>query len=123
MAALYRFAPDRSDARWRWVTLGSVFAIAGWIAVSIGFRFYVTRFGSYNETYGSLGAIVVTLLWLYLSAVIVIVGAEINAEIEHQTMRDSTIGPEQPLGQRGAIKADTVVASQQDLDGGHPDPG
>ena len=111
LAGLYRYGPDRADPRWSWVTLGSLFAIVAWLAVSVGFRFYVSRFGSYNETYGSLGAIVVTLLWLYLSSLIVIVGAEINAEVEHQTARDSTTGRTAPMGRRGAVKADTLGAA------------
>lgn len=108
LALLYRFAPDRSPARWRWVSFGSVFAVLGWIAVTVGFRMYVVWFGSYNETYGSLAGAVVALLWLWLTAVVVLLGAEINAEIEHQTARDTTIGGDQPMGSRGAIKADTL---------------
>ncbi len=111
LAMLFRYGPDRADPRWQWVTLGSLFAIVGWIAVSVGFRFYVSRFGSYNETYGSLGAVVVTLMWLYLSALIVILAAEINSEVEQQTTRDTTTGPTQPMGQRGAVKADTPPPS------------
>ncbi len=108
LAALFRYGPDRADPQWQWVSLGSIFAVVAWVAVSIGLRFYVSRFGSYNETYGSLGAIVVMLLWLYLSAMIVIVAAEINSEVEHQTTRDTTTGTPRPMGERGATKADTV---------------
>ena len=97
LAVLYRVAPDRSGARWKWVSLGSTFAdrSRGWSS-RCGFRIYVASFGSYNETYGSLAAVVVLLLWMWLTAVIVMLGAEINAEIEHQTALDTTIGGDQP---------------------------
>lgn len=108
LALLYRLAPDRSAAHWKWVSVGSVFSVVAWVAVTFGFRLYVSSFGSYNETYGSLAAVVVILLWLWLTAVIVLVGAEINAEIEHQTEVDTTTGGEQPIGSRGAVKADTL---------------
>jgi membrane protein len=108
LALLYRVAPDRSAANWKWVSVGSVFAVVAWVAVTLGFRVYVSSFGSYNETYGSLAAVVVILLWLWLTAVIVLLGAEINAEIEHQTEIDTTVGGDQPLGSRGAVKADTL---------------
>ena len=108
LAILYRIAPDRRAARWRWVSVGSVFAIVAWTVVTLGFRVYVANFGSYNETYGSLAAVIVILLWLWLTAVIVLLGAEINAEVEHQTAEDTTVGDEQPMGRRGAVKADTL---------------
>ncbi len=108
LAVLYRVAPDRSDGHWKWVSVGSVFAIGAWVLVTFGFRVYVASFGSYNETYGSLAAVVVLLLWMWLTAVIVMLGAEINAETEHQTALDTTVGGDQPLGQRGAVKADTL---------------
>jgi membrane protein len=108
LALLYRYGPDRRNAKWRWVTPGAVIAIVIWIAVSIGFRFYVANFGSYNETYGSLGTVIVVLLWLYLSAMAVIIGAEIDSEIEHQTAKDSTVDPDRPMGRRDARMADTL---------------
>ena len=111
LTVLYRVGPDRSSARWQWVTVGSVFAVGAWIAATLGFRLYVASFGSYNETYGSLAAVVVMLMWLWITAVIVLLGAEINAEIEHQTARDSTIDGDQPMGERGAVKADTLGAT------------
>ena len=111
IAALYRYAPDRSDAQWEWVSWGAAIALGGWLAISVAFRFYVARFGSYDETYGSLGAIVVVLLWLYLSALVVIAGALVNAEIEHQTRRDTTEEPDEPMGERGAFVADTLGAT------------
>jgi len=108
LAALYRIAPSRRDAKWRWVTPGSILAVVMWITASIGFSLYMRYFASYNETYGSLGAIVGTLMWFWLSAFVVILGAEFNAETEHQTRRDSTTGDPKPMGERGAYVADTV---------------
>jgi membrane protein len=108
LAVLYRRGPDRDDPRWRWLTWGSVVAVVVWVAASIGFQFYSSNFGSYNETYGSLAAVVLLLLWLFLSAFAVLLGAQINSEIEHQTAVDSTRGAAEPLGQRGAVMADTV---------------
>lgn len=108
LAALYRFAPSRDRPRWRWVSWGAAGATALWIAASALFSLYVGSFGAYDRTYGSLGAIIVLLMWLYISAYIVLAGAELNAEMEHQTARDSTVGPPRPLGRRGAQVADTV---------------
>ncbi len=108
LAVLYRIAPSRCDPKWRWVTPGSVIAVVLWITASIGFSLYMRYFSSYNETYGSLGAIVGTLMWFWLSAFVVILGAELNSETEHQTRRDSTTGAPKPLGERGAYVADTV---------------
>jgi len=110
LAVVYRFGPDRDNPRWRWVSWGAVVAAVAWVAASIGFAVYTANFGRYNETYGSLGAVVVLLLWLYLSALLVLLGSEINAEIEHQTARDTTVGAERPLGARGARMADEVGA-------------
>jgi len=109
LAVLYRYAPDRDAPKFRWVGLGAVVATLLWIAGSAGFSLYVSNFGSYGKTYGALAGVVVLLLWLYLTAFIVLLGAEINAESEQQTAKDSTKGPEQPMGQRRALKADTVA--------------
>jgi membrane protein len=108
LAVVYRFAPDRDEPKWRWVTWGSGIAATLWLVGSLLFSLYVQNFGSYGETYGALGGVVVLLLWFYLSAFIVILGAEINAELEHQTRRDSTKGPPKQAGERGAHVADTV---------------
>jgi membrane protein len=108
IAALYRFAPPRSPAQWKWLSTGAVVATLLWLIGSGLFSFYVSRFGSYNETYGALGAIVVLLLWLFISSYAVILGAVLNAEMEHQTLRDTTQGPAMPMGERGAVVADTV---------------
>lgn len=108
LAALYRYGPSRDAPKWRWVSPGSIAATVLWIAGSAAFSFYVSNFGSYNETYGTLGGVIVLLTWLWLSAFIVLLGAELNSEIEHQTRRDTTQGAAQPEGERGAEMADTV---------------
>lgn len=108
LALLYRVAPDRDAPRFRWVSLGAVVAAALWALGSAGFSFYVSNFGNYNKTYGAVAGVAVLMLWLYLTCYIVLLGAEINAESEQQTARDSTKGPERPLGQRGAVKADSL---------------
>jgi membrane protein len=109
LALLYRFGPSREDARWRWITPGAVLAATLWLLASLLFSFYVSNFGSYDTTYGSLGAVAVALLWFWLSAYAVILGAELNAELELQTRRDTTPGPERPMGHRGAFVADHVA--------------
>jgi membrane protein len=111
LAALYRFAPSRAPARWRWVTWGAAIATLIWVLGSIAFSIYVRNFGSYNETYGSIGAVIILLMWLWLSAFIVLLGAEVNSEMEHQTERDSTTGAPEPRGRRGAQVADEVAES------------
>lgn len=108
LAALYRYGPSRDKPKWRWVSPGSLLATVLWIAGSALFSIYASNFGSYNETYGTLGGVIVLLTWLWLSAFIVLLGAEVNSEIEHQTKRDTTEGPDKPLGQRGAVMADSV---------------
>ena len=109
---LYRYGPDRCAARWQWVTVGSVSAAVTWIVASFLFSWYLSNFANYNATYGSLGAAVGVMVWLWISTTVMLLGAELNAEIEHQTARDSTVGSEQPLGSRGAVMADTVGAKQ-----------
>jgi len=108
LAIVYRFAPDRNEPRWRWVTWGSAIAATLWIAGSMLFALYVRNFGTYGETYGALGGVVVLLLWFYMSAFIVLLGAEINAEMERQTRRDTTRGEPREMGQREAYAADTL---------------
>jgi membrane protein len=108
LALLYRYAPDRDDARFSWVSIGAVVATLLWIVGSVGFSIFVSTFGSYGETYGTLAGVVVLLLWLFLTAFVVLLGAEINSEAEQQTAQDSTVGPPQPLGKRGAVKADSI---------------
>jgi len=108
LAVVYRFGPDRTRPKWRWVSWGSVIAATLWLVGSLLFTLYVRNFGAYGETYGALGGVVVLLLWFYLSGYVVVLGAEINSEMEHQTSRDSTEGPVKPMGQRGAYAADTL---------------
>jgi membrane protein len=108
LAVLYRYAPCRRKAKWRWVNWGSAAATVIWLLGSVAFSVYVANFGSYNETYGSVGAVVILLLWLNLTAYAILLGAELNAEMEHQTARDTTDEPEKPMGQRNARMADTV---------------
>jgi membrane protein len=109
LSLVYRFAPDRRPAQWRWLNWGAAIAATLWLAGSLLFAVYVRKFGSsYGETYGALGGVVVMLLWLYLSAYLVILGAEINSEMERQTAHDTTAGPPKPLGERGAYAADTL---------------
>jgi membrane protein len=108
LACIYRYGPSRERPKWRWVTPGSAVAAVGWIAVSVLFSWYAENFASYNETYGSLGAIMGFMVWIWLSGTVVLVGAELDAEMEHQTAKDSTTGKPKPLGGRGATMADTV---------------
>ncbi|HEY0837836.1 MAG TPA: YihY/virulence factor BrkB family protein [Azospirillum sp.] len=108
LAVLYRYAPCRRAPKWRWVSWGSAAATLIWLLGSAGFSVYVANFGSYNETYGSVGAVVILLLWLNLTAYAILLGAELNAEMEHQTARDTTDEPEKPMGRRNARMADTL---------------
>jgi membrane protein len=108
LAVLYRYGPSRDRADWKWVTPGGIAAAVLWLVVSMLFSWYVSNFGSYNETYGSLGAVIGFMTWIWLSTVVVLCGAEINAEVEHQTAQDTTEGGRQPMGARGARMADTV---------------
>jgi membrane protein len=108
LGLIYRYGPSRRDARWRWVTWGSIFAAVLWVAASMVFSWYVATFDSYNKLYGSLGAGIGFMIWLWISAVVVLLGGELNAEMEHQTARDTTQGARRPLGSRGAMMADHV---------------
>lgn len=112
LAVIYRHGPSRRQARWRWVTWGSAVAALLWIAASMLFSWYVATFDSYNRIYGSLGAGVGFMVWLWISTVIVLLGGELNAEMEHQTARDTTEGGRRPLGARGAMMADHVGKAQ-----------
>ncbi len=110
IACIYRFGPSRETPRWRWITWGSCAATLLWLAASGLFSFYASHFGTFNATYGSLGAVIGFMTWLWLSAIVILLGAEFNAEMEHQTVRDTTAGAPKPLGARGARMADTVGA-------------
>lgn len=109
LAVLYRYAPDRDNAKLVWVGVGSVAATVLWVVGSAGFSLYVSNFGKYGKTYGALAGVVVLLLWLFLTSYIVLFGAEVNAEAERQTAKDTTQGPEKPMGERRAVAADSVA--------------
>jgi membrane protein len=109
-SVLYRVGPSREDAKWKWITPGSLFAAIAWLLLTVAFGFYVSHFTNYHANYGSLGDVVALLTWMYLSAYAFVFGAELNGEIEHQTAKDSTTGSPQPLGQRGAWAADNVAS-------------
>jgi membrane protein len=115
LALLYRYGPDRDNAAWSWTSPGAIVATLMWLAGSALFAFYTANFGKYNETYGSLGAVVVVMLWLYISALAVIIGAELNAELERQTARDTTTGPPRPMGERDATAADTLGPTAEEI--------
>jgi membrane protein len=108
LAVLYRYGPSRETAEWRWVSPGSIGAAILWVVASMLFSWYAANFGSYNETYGSLGAVVGFMTWLWISTIVILLGAELNAETEHQTAKDSTTGGDKPMGARQAAMADTV---------------
>lgn len=108
LSSLYRFAPNRARPQWRWVSWGAVLATAIWILATLCLSLYMSSFGSFNRTYGTLAGVVSLLLWMYVTSFAVLLGAEFNAELEHQTAVDSTIGPERPLGERRAYVADTI---------------
>jgi membrane protein len=107
-SAVYRYGPSRAHARWRWVAIGGVTGAFLWLAGSLGFSWYLDHVAHLDATYGPLGAVMAFMLWIWFSVLVVLAGAELNAEIEHQTARDSTTGEPLPMGQRGAAMADTV---------------
>lgn len=109
LALIYRFGPSRRSPKWRWVSPGSVFAALVWLLASLGFSYYVSNIANYDRMYGSLGAVIILLFWLYISFYIVLLGAEINAQLELQTEKDTTTGAPRPMGQRGAFVADNVA--------------
>ncbi|WP_299851526.1 YihY/virulence factor BrkB family protein [uncultured Roseovarius sp.] len=111
LAIIFRYGPSRSNAKWRWVSPGAVLGCLFWIIASVAFTFYVTRFSTYNESFGAIGGVIVLTLWLWISAFVIMLGAELNAEIEAQTKKDSTAGPPEPMGKRGAFKADNLGKS------------
>lgn len=108
LAVAFRYAPSRDEPKWRWVSVGAVLGGVLWILASALFSFYAGHFASYDKSYGSLAGVVLLMMWLYVSALVVLISAQVNAEMEHQTARDSTTGSPQPMGQRGAHMADTI---------------
>jgi membrane protein len=115
LAVIFRYGPQRRRPKWRWISPGAVVAMIVGLVASVGFSIYVSLLGNYNKTYGALGAIIVVLLWLYLMAFAVLFGAALNAELEHQTTRDTTAGDERPMGERGAHVADTIGPTRKEL--------
>lgn len=116
LAALYRFGPDRRSAKWRWVTPGAVGAALGVMLMTYAFGIYTASYADFSETYGSIGTVMAVMLWIWLASIVVIVGAEINAESEHQTAQDTTVGPDRPLGTRRAAMADKVAGRDIESD-------
>jgi membrane protein len=114
LAVLYRFAPDRKHARWRWTTWGAMGATALWLATSVALFAYVQRLGTYESTYGSLAGVAISMFWLWITVLLIVVGAAVNGETERQTSRDSTVGSEQPMGKRGAVVADSAPPVPED---------
>lgn len=110
-ALLYRYGPSRANAQWRWLSVGSIVAALAWLTGSALFSYYLKHYANYDATYGSLGTAIGLMMWMWMSAVVTLIGAELNAEIEHQTARDTTDGAPKPLGTRGATMADTVGKS------------
>lgn len=113
IAFAYRYGPDRARAQWRWLSVGSVAATLLWLVATVLFGIYAANFANYNATYGALGAVVVLLMWLFVSSLAILIGAEINAEAERQTAVDSTVGHPRPMGRRGARLADTLPTRHQ----------
>ena len=108
LAVIYRFGPSRREPRWQWLTVGSIFAAALWLGASALLSWYMANYAHYDATYGSLGAAIGLMVWMWVSSVVILFGAQLNSEIEHQTAKDSTVGPDKPLGARGAVMADTI---------------
>lgn len=108
LGLIYRYGPSRDEPKWRWITWGSAFAALAWLGFSAIFSFYAAHFGNFNKTYGSLGAVIGFMTWMWLSIAVILIGGKLNAETEHQTARDSTEGSPKPMGARGAKMADTV---------------
>lgn len=114
ISLIYRLGPSRRNARWSWISPGAAVAWFAWLAASIGFTTYVKNFASYNESFGALGGVIILMMWLWISSMAILVGGKVNAEMEHQTRKDTTTGPEKPMGSRGAVMADTLGATRDD---------
>lgn len=114
VGVLYRYGPNRRPARVQWISFGALLAVVSWALISVAFSYYVANFGNYNQVYGSIGAVIAMLIWLWISSFLVLLGASLNAQIELRTRPDSTIGRAKPLGQRGAYAADNVVEVPED---------
>lgn len=114
IGAIYRFGPNRRPARTQWLTPGAVVAVVSWTIVSVAFSYYVANFGNYNQVYGSIGAVIAMLIWLWLTSFLILYGAALNAQLELRTKPDSTVGAPKPPGQRGAFVADTIVPVEEE---------
>ncbi len=114
VGVLYRFGPNRRAQRIAWLSSGAILAVLSWAAVSVGFSYYVSNFGNYNQVYGSIGAVIAMLVWLWISSFLILFGAALNAQIERRTKSDSTVGSPKPRGQRGADAADTFITPQRE---------
>ncbi|MFD2247492.1 YihY/virulence factor BrkB family protein [Pontibacter ruber] len=113
LALIYKIAPDRDNPKFKWVSWGSAFATILWLLGSFLFSLYVNNFANYNETYGPVASVIILMLWFNLTSFIILLGAEINSELEHQTAKDTTVGAEKPLGQRNAYHADHVAGDPE----------
>jgi membrane protein len=111
ISLIYRFGPSRERPLWRWLTWGSGIATVVWVVTSMAFSYYLENFANYNATYGTLGAVIGFMVWVWISVMILLFGAELNAELEHQTAKDTTTGEPLPIGSRGATMADTIGKS------------
>jgi membrane protein len=112
LAVLYRYGPSRRQPRWHWISIGNLFATVAWLVGSAVLSWYLASFANYNATYGSLGASIGMMMWMWISSIVILLGAQLNSEIEHQTVHDSTVDGPRPLGARGAVMADTVGKAQ-----------
>ncbi|WP_442754308.1 YihY/virulence factor BrkB family protein [Methylocystis sp. JAN1] len=112
VSAVYRYGPSRDEPQWKWVSWGGAFAAVSWLIASLLFSWYAANLGRFNETYGSLGAAIGFMLWMWVSSIVLLTGAELNAEMEHQTVKDTTSGQPRPMGGRGATMADTIGPSR-----------
>lgn len=114
IGVLYRYGPNRRPARVQWISFGALLAVVSWALISVAFSYYVANFGNYNQVYGSIGAVIAMLVWLWISSFLVLLGASLNAQIELRTRPDSTIGSAKPMGQRDAYVADNIVEVSDD---------
>jgi membrane protein len=114
IAAIYKFAPVRDNPKFLWVSWGAVTATILWLIASVLFSFYVKNFGDFDETYGAVAAVIIMMLWFYMTSFLILIGAEINAEMEHQTRKDTTIGEPKPMGDRDAYHADRVAGDKRE---------
>ena len=113
LAVIYRYGPSRDEPHWRWISWGSVVAALLWLGLSGLYSYYAASFGTFDKTYGSLGAIIGFMLWIWLSVIVILLGGKLNAEIEHRTMRDGTTDPPEPLGRHAAKAADAAGPAQR----------